>query len=79
MTMPCVIPSYGDEPPADVVFIRVEPYTGVDLEFFKVGSFDYDGSCLSMRDLTIEDIKRWNLWDYFNEDDFDDNGELILP
>ena len=52
MTMPCVIPSYGDEPPTDVVFIRVEPYTGVDLEFFKVGSFDYDGSCLSMRDLT---------------------------
>ena len=35
MTMPCVIPSYGDEPPADVVFIRVEPYTGVDLEFLK--------------------------------------------
>lgn len=79
MTMPCVIPSYGYEPPADVVFIRVEPYTGVDLEFFKVGSLDYDGSCLSMRDLTTEDIKRWNLWDFFYEDDFDENGELILP
>ena len=32
-----------------------------------------------MRDLTTEDIKRWNLWDFFYEDDFDENGELILP
>lgn len=78
MTMPCVIPSYGDEPPGDVVFIRVEPYTGVDLEFRQVASFDYDSSCLSTRDLTTEDIKHWNLWDYFCEDDFDENEELII-
>ncbi len=50
----------------------------VDIEFFKKVSFDYDGSATSY-DLTTEDIARWNLWDYFNEDDFDENGELILP
>ena len=35
MTMPCVIPSYGDEPPTDVVFIRVEPSRALTLSFFK--------------------------------------------
>lgn len=72
-SMPCVIPDHMDEPPGDVVLVWVEKDCAVDIEFFKKVSFDYDGSAASY-DLTTEDIKRWNLWD-----DFDENGELILP
>jgi hypothetical protein len=67
-----------DEPPGDVVLVWVDDGYAVDIEFFKKVSFDYDGSATSY-DLTTEDIARWNLWDYCNEDDFDDDGELILP
>ena len=77
-SMPCVIPDHMDEPPGDVVLVWVEKDCAVDIEFFKKVSFDYDGSAASY-DLTTEDIQRWGLWKYFNEDDFDENGELILP
>lgn len=77
-SMPCVIPDHMDEPPGDVVLVWVEKDYAVDIEFFKKVSFDYDGSAVSY-DLTTEDIQRWDLWQYFNEDDFDENEELILP
>lgn len=78
MTMPCVISAH-DEPPADKTLIMVEPDWGVDLEFRKVISYDWSDESARIYDLTTEDIKRWNLWDFFYEDDFDENGELILP
>lgn len=78
MTMPCVIPAH-DEPPYESSLIMVEPDWGVDLELYKVISYDWSDESARVYDLTTEDIARWNLWEYFNEDDFDENGELILP
>lgn len=78
-SMPCVIPDHMDEPPENSPLIMVEDSWGVDLEFFKVISYDWSDGSASVYDLTTEDIARWDLWKYFNEDDFDDNGELILP
>ena len=78
MTMPCVIPAH-DEPPYESALIMVDPDWGVDIEFYKVISYDWSDESARVYDLTTEDITRWNLWKYFNEDDFTDDGELILP
>lgn len=72
MTLICAIPD-NDEPPSDDV-IEVEPDVWVDLSQNKV--FWWDIERTQCRGITWDDVEDWNLFDYYERDEFDEDGEF---
>ena len=72
MTLICAIPD-NDEPPSDDV-IEVEPDVWVDLSQNKV--FWWDIERTQCREITWDDVEDWNLFDYYERDEFDEDGEF---
>ena len=73
MTLICAIPD-NDEPPSDDV-IEVEPDVWVDLSQNKV--FWWDIERTQCRGITWDDVEDWNLFEYYEKDEFDEDGEFI--
>ena len=72
MTLICAIPN-NDEPPSDDV-IEVEPDVWVDLSQNKV--FWWDIERTQCRGITWDDVEDWNLFDYYERDEFDEDGKF---
>ena len=67
------IDRYGNN--ADMWWMRPEKgvYATVWYRAVRVEHFDW----VEVRPMTTEDIAKWDLWDWFGPEDFDDDGELI--
>lgn len=63
------------DPECATTWIEVENWIFVEPEYRAVVELDWEGS--ECRPLTTDDVERWDLWDYYTEDDYDDEGELI--
>lgn len=54
--------------------IEVECDVYVDVENGKVVTHYPEDDRVSCENITREEVEEWNLWDYFYDDAFDENG-----
>lgn len=56
-------------------WIKVAKNTYVCIEYRAVLVDDWEYT--EVRPLTTKDVARWNLWDWYGPEDYDDDGDLI--